>query len=140
MAKKINFKKIDKRFNGLKSTLPRLAANKMLNHSKKAFRDEGFTDKALVKWKARKRLTPADRRTGRRRAILVQSGALRRSLRKKTVTFASIRVGSYGIAYASRHNRGLAGMPQRKFVGTSQKLTKDLTKLVRTEFRKALRA
>lgn len=137
MPKQIDFDRINKNLDKMARDLPRLAANAMLNHSKKAFRDQGFTDAALSPWAARKRGNAADRRTNKNRAILVDSGNLRRSLRVRKRTFSEIAVGSYGIPYAKRHNQGLAGMPQRRFVGRSKVLTKKLHTLAAREFRKA---
>jgi phage gpG-like protein len=139
MPKQVDFYAMKRRLVTLKQTLPRLLARDMVNHSKKAFRDQGFTDDAFTAWQKRKTQNRADRRTAARRAILIDSGALRRSIRSKSVNFREIRVGSYGIVYASRHNRGLDGMPKRQFIGRSKVLTDKMTKRVRNEFRKALK-
>ena len=97
--------------------------------------NEAFSDNATADnpWKARKRATKQDRRTGKKRNLLVQSGALRRSMKVKSATWGRIEVGSYGIAYAQRHNRGLDGMPQRQFIGSSALLNKKIRQRVRKE-------
>ena len=91
-----------------------LYANSYENHFRKAFRDGGFTDKSLDPWQQRKA-----KEKGLVRAILVKSGNLRNSITTKRYNDKR-GVGSYGIPYASRHNRGLSGMPQRQFVGKSE--------------------
>lgn len=106
MARKIDIEKSIERFKKLKPLLPKILGNMALNHFLQAFRDEGFTDNAFSPWEKRKRKNAADIRTGRSRALLVDSGALRRSLRVKNANFQATRIGSYGLEYASIHNRG----------------------------------
>lgn len=139
MAKQVDFDAMQKRFDRLKTTLPRLLARDMLNHSKASFRNQGFTDAALSPWAKRKRPNKADTRTKRSRAILIDSGNLRKSVRIRHAGFRVIRVGSYGLPYASRHNQGLNGMPQRKFVGHSKKLTEKMGKTTMRELKKVFR-
>lgn len=97
------------------------------NHFLKSFTNAGFTDSSLVKWAPRKRET---KRT-KGKAILIQTGALRRSIR--VLVFDSrhfVVVSDMGLPgskdYAPVHNYGLragrgAGfiMPQRRFMGRS---------------------
>ncbi len=118
--------------------LPRIAGVYMLNHSKKAFREQGFTDNALKPWAKRSTKNRADKNTNKSRAILIDSGNLKRSLRIRKANFREVIVGSYGMSYASRHNRGLKGMPERKFVGRSKVLNDKIEKLVFKEFKKAI--
>jgi phage gpG-like protein len=95
------------------------------NHFVKSFRNQGFEDKSIVKWKHRKRLEQ-----GKSRAILVKSGDLRRSIRVINKSYRSITLGS-DLPYAQIHNDGLNGrafgkyafkMPKRQFIGHSTKL------------------
>lgn len=138
MAKKINFKRIKSKAKKMKMETPRLIAGIAVEHFKKSFRDGGFTDDRLDPWKARKTSNKADRRTGRRRAILVDSGDLRRSIRARSFNYRNIVVGSYGLSYARRHNRGLAGMPKRQFIGSSHKMNFKIRVLIRKKFKKML--
>lgn len=95
--------------------------NDALNHFKDSFTNQGFTNESTEKWKPRKR---QDRkRPGR--AILIDTGRLRRSLRYSRLRQYTVQIQS-NVPYANRHNEGLAGMPQRKFVGYSGKLNKRL--------------
>ena len=138
MAKKINFKAIKTKVKRVKATTPKLIGGIAVEHFKQSFRDGGFTDDRLEPWKPRKRGNKADARTRRRRAILVDSGDLRRSIKTRAFSFSRIVVGSYGTKYASRHNRGLAGMPQRQFIGSSHKMNLKIRLLIRKRMKKAI--
>ena len=118
----INFKKIQRRVHKIKAETPRLIAVEAVKHFKKSFRDGGFTDDRLSPWAKRKRPNRADKRTRKRRAILVDSGDLRKSIKRQKVTWRTIVVGSRGVSYAKYHNRPHRGMTQRKFIGESHKL------------------
>ena len=136
MAKRIEFQKFAQAFRKEQINLPKILGNIALVHFRKSFRDEGFTDETLSKWVPRKHQNKADRRTKRRRALLVDSGNLRKSLRVKSANFRSIRVGSYGIPYAERHNKGLGGMPKRQFIGRSAMLRRKMEDRIGREIRK----
>ena len=104
--------------------------NDALNHFESSFRNQGFTDEGLERWKPRKR---ADRTRNKNvRAILTKTGALRRSLKKNYVGQYAIRISS-NVLYANVHNEGLKSgrgrgfiMPKRQFVGYSGKLNRSL--------------
>lgn len=122
----------------MKRKLPKQVARIAEDHFLKAFKEEGFTDKSYDPWQARARKTRADRRTGRRRAILVQSGALRRSIRVGRATWNRIEVGSYGIPYAKYHNQGEGKLPVRKFVGPSYRMREKIRAKIRQELKSAI--
>lgn len=106
-----------------------------LNHSVENFRKQGFEDVGVEKWKTRKTETSRERKRTERvgnRAILVKSGALRRSLRKKKLTAFSGTISS-PLIYAKVHNDGLRTgrgsgfkMPKRQFVGNSSKMVRKI--------------
>lgn len=73
-----------------------------INHYKKSFINEGFTDEGLIKWQSRKRLD----RKRTTRAILTQTGRLRRSLVAKNLGRYAVRITS-NVPYAITHNEGL---------------------------------
>lgn len=130
-----------------------------LNHIKKNFKDQGFNDENVSKWKARKTTDRKGRdltryRTNRvgtmgdftkfgkkelNRNILIGHNTggdkLWNSYRAKKEG-ATIRIYTYK-PYAQRHNEGLDGMPKRQHVGPSRylddqikkKITKELDKL-----------
>lgn len=123
----------------MKSTLPTKLANEAKNHFLKSFRDQGFTDNSLQRWKPRK----SNRDVGR--GILIKTGKLRRSIKVSSVSWNRVVIGSYGLKYASVHNYGeMAGrgkgfkMPKRQFIGNSKQLEKRMKNMVNTEFGKIL--
>lgn len=106
-----------------------------LNHSKKAFNDEGFTNNNLIKWKPLKRKREAPYTNNK---ILTRTGALKNSLKVRAnsskidfiVTVFSDK------KYADIHNYGLRGrafgkypfkMPKRQFIGYSKVLDRKLS-------------
>jgi phage gpG-like protein len=95
--------------------------NDALNHFKDSFQNQGFTNETTEKWKPRRR--PDRKRPGR--AILIDTGRLRRSLRYSRLKQYTVQIQS-NVPYANRHNEGLDGMTQRQFVGYSSKLNKRL--------------
>jgi phage gpG-like protein len=131
-------------FDGAFVNLVRIAGTDAVNHFTKSFRDQGFTDNSLERWEPRKgdfvngisRLRKRERiRSGR--AILVKSGALRRSLRKISKSRLSVTIIS-DLPYANVHNEGLTSgrsrfkMKKREFVGYSEVLNKKLIRRIET--------
>jgi phage gpG-like protein len=134
-----NIKHKIKELQRIKSNLPARVGNIAKNHFLKAFRDEGFTDSTLSPWKKRTTRNRSDRRNPARRALLVDSGALRRSIRVGSAKFSRIEVGSYGIKYAGYHNRGEGRQPQRKFIGSSAVMNEEIRRKIRQEFKNMLK-
>ena len=125
-----------RRFNQFKQTAPRIIANNSLNWFLKGFRKSGGqTDDSKSGWEARQ--PSAKRNAGR--GILVDTGALRRSIKVFKANFKEIIIGTTGIPYANRHNEGLKGMPKREFIGDSKGLDSDnkktLVKMLTKVFR-----
>ncbi len=128
-----SFKAKASSFRRLKKNLPIRVGNMTKNHFLRSFKDGGFTDKTLSPWAARKRSNKSDRRTRKRRAILVETGRLRRSIRLKSATFNKIEVGSYGVPYATYHNTGQKPQPRRQFIGKSAQLKAQIKREIRRE-------
>lgn len=126
-----NFKQKIERFKQAKRALPILVANTAKNHFLEGFRKGGFTDEVFDPWAKRK--AKARRNVGR--AILVDTGQLRRSIRTVTATFSRIEVASTGTKYAARHNQGLDGMPKRQFIGKSGQLRKKIRKIIQIQLK-----
>lgn len=82
-------------------TLPKRAANAYLLQSQKAFKQGGYTDKRLVKWKARKL---QDKNGKQSRAVLIKTGRLVRSIRANAKG-ATVEI-STSVPYARIHNEG----------------------------------
>ena len=95
-----NIKEQIRKLKRLNNRVPRIAGTVAVHHIKQSFRNQGFTDQSLRKWKQRKH-----KGRGRRRAILVKSGALRRSVRITRIGRRSVSVGSE-LPYAQIHNEG----------------------------------
>lgn len=100
-----------------------------VNHFTNSFREQGFTDEAFTAWKPRKR---TERSRLGKRAILVKSGRLRRSLRSRRKGSLSVVI-STDVPYAQVHNDGLRSgrgkgfkMPKRQFIGYSGKMNRKI--------------
>lgn len=103
-----DFKNIIKDLNDVKVQMRKLtqyAGTEALNFYKESFKRQGFIDERYEAWKERKAPTnrKAARRTGKR-AILVQTGRLRRSLRKRVIN-TTIEILT-DVPYAQIHNEG----------------------------------
>lgn len=99
------FNEIRKRYSRLKPKLPALASNLAVNEFKGNFRRGGYRISTGIvrRWKPRK--NKGKRNTGR--AILVQSGRLKRSLRAAPIgTYARVLTN---VPYAKAHNEGATG-------------------------------
>lgn len=107
--------------------------NTALNHTLESFRNQGFTDEGLVKWKPRKR-----NRDGRDegRGILIGRGSGTTGLRG---SYRKIQRGRWAVSivnskkYAAVHNEGLrAGrgtgfkMPERRMIGNSATMNRKI--------------
>lgn len=132
IGKGFNFSQKRREINRLKETLPRIVANEALNHFLEGFRKGGGQTDA-GRWPARKRT--ARRNAGR--ALLVDTGALRRDVQVRLTSFRKILISTLRIIYARRHNEGL-NMPKREFLGHSKKLDKKIKKLILKELNKIL--
>jgi len=128
MAKqsKFNLGKIEK---GGRTAMERsmiLIGNEAKNFFVASFRKQGFDDKNVQPWKPRKK---EGKRKGR--AILVDSGDLRRSIVREPVnkTQLSVKI-STDLPYAKVHNEGTSKMPKRQFMGDSYKLNEMCKKII----------
>jgi len=125
-----------------KRNIPVLVSNNSKNFFLQSFRNQGFTDNSLEKWQ--KRDNSSRRNSGR--AILVDTGALRRSIKVTQSSFNKIVITS-NLPYAAVHNYGLkAGrgrgfkMPKRKFMGNSKKLNQQNIDIIKSELTKIFKA
>ena len=132
IGKGFEFDQSIKKFDVVKQKAPKLIANNSKNWFLKGFRKGGGqTDDSEGGWKPRKKT--AKRNTGR--GILVDTGALRRSIHVAKATFKTIIIATKGIAYANRHNEGITDklgrkMPKREFMGDSRGLNKSNEKIL----------
>ncbi len=130
MAKKVINKSM---IRNLKKVIPEGSATIAVNWFKDSFRKQGFTDKGFRRWKKRKPGAPRDRG----RAILTDTGRLRRSIRKERVTYRRTII-STRVPYAIYHNEGIAPQPQRQFMGNSEQLRRKTLKFIYKSIDKAL--
>ena len=103
---------------------------------RKNFKLEGFLDKTLSPWAKRKKETS---KTLGNRVLQGVSNDLNLSIDRFETNKRRVRIGSRGVIYADRHNRGLDGMRKRKFIGNSSVLEKILLKLIEKELKRANR-
>ena len=145
--------------------LPQQIATLAVNFSKERFVEQSWLDSTKKTWQKRKRA----RRGGKARqrgAVLVDSGRLKRSIRKISVTPHRIVIGT-DVPYAAKHNFGHKGIervkshgrrsvkgkryvvgafsrrvdtPQRQFMGESATLNKRIELLCTTELSKAIKS
>ena len=120
---KFKFDIFEKRFKQKRKTIIKEAANDARNHFIGSFDNEGFTNDSLRAWKRRKKLI-----RGRKILIGKQGGTLKRSVLIASMSDIKARIQS-NLVYSAVHNYGRrAGrgegfmMPQRKFMGNSNKL------------------
>lgn len=92
------FKQIEQ----FKRDIPRIAGNEAVSFFKSSFRKQGWHDSVIKPWTARKR-------TGTRqtdsRAILVKSGALKRSIKIERYSTRGVIISSE-LPYSRIHNEG----------------------------------
>lgn len=133
-----NFKHRIGEFKKMKRTLPLKVANVAKNHYLDSFRKGGFTDASFDPWEARKTRNRSDRRTRKRRAILVDTGFMRGSIRIGSATWSRIEVGAYGVPYAKYHNNAEEARVHRKFLGRSQVVSNKVRTMIRREMKDVL--
>jgi len=136
-AMKDDARGVVRQFTGLMKAIGNIA----VNEAKENFRRQGFMDRSLKPWKPRKKRDEG-------RAILVKSGALRRSIRRISVSNKRVTIGSKGkpAVYAGVHNAGLkAGrgkgfiMPKRQFLGPSHTTDKRIVNLIKKKIKKGFK-
>lgn len=117
--------KLDKLLNG--GVLIRILGNSARNFFVQSWRNQGFTDNELVKWKHRKadEMNPKTKayKQSQGRAIGIKTGDLRRSVRILRAGRQYVEVGS-DLDYAEYFNGGVPSRNQvaRPFVGASNTL------------------
>lgn len=129
ITKKINA------LNRIKSDLPTQIGNKAVTFFKASFRKQGWEDEGLQPWKLRKGIAG---QLSKGRAILVKTGALRRSPELVLANWNKVRIVS-NLPYSAVHNEGGSAnawgkkafkMPKRKFMGRSRKLHNEIRTLI----------
>ena len=138
--------------NKVKSTLPTIIGNTAENFFKASFRKQGWDDQVVKRWQPRKNeiiggIAMVSTKSAGSRAILVKTGALRRSIHTTVATWKRVVITS-DLPYSSIQNNGGIGlawgkhrfkMPQRKFMGNSYQLRKQITKVMERELNKVFK-
>lgn len=106
MSNRVNISEFTRRLDSVLETYRRLPpeiAVIAVNFSKERFRDQAWLDETKHKWKPRKTQRG---RTGRRsQTLLVDTGRLKRSIRKIKATTEQVIIGT-DVPYAEIHNEG----------------------------------
>jgi phage gpG-like protein len=143
--------------------LPRIIATEAVNFSKERFRAQNWVDFATEPWRPRKTVKGVSRRRSRR-AILVDTGRLRRSIRVVSVSSEAVVIGT-DVPYAQAHNDGFSGtvkqnvkahqrrgrpvrahtrnanirIPRRRFLGQSMVLEAKLNRVANARLIRAIK-
>lgn len=105
-----------------RAQLPKLIANESISHFKDNWRNQGFDDIGVSRWRRRK----GGKDPGR--AILVKSGRMRRSFISQP-TFNRIKIIN-DAPYSGYHNHGTKRLPKRQFMGDSHNLNVKNKKII----------
>lgn len=165
MPTKHKFNRIVSEYIKFRDDLPKVLGQEAVNFAKDNFRKQGFQDAGIDKWKPRSAGSPRNKG----RAILVDTGRLKRSVAVLRITRSEAWIGS-DTTYARIHNEGgriqatqnvrahtrtnRTGassrvrahtrkiditMPRRRFIGSSIELRRRFQKTVREKLLKALK-
>lgn len=117
-------------------TLPREMGKALLLETSDNFRRQGYEDEqgGTHQWAPRKRKM---KRGARQRALLVQSGRLRRSPRITETTATSVTVGT-DVPYAEPLQEGTAKMPARPYIVVSKSLREKIKRNLTAKITAAL--
>ena len=120
--------------------LPVVLGTMAQNHFKEAFRygvGGKRTDASLGGWAERKHKSRADKRyKGKNRALLVETGTLRDSIKKKKIGYGKFMIYANETEYGVIHNEGLGNIPKREFIGKSEVLENRIEKRINQELKK----
>lgn len=117
----------------LRKDVKKVIGVEAVNFYKKSFRNEGFTDRSLTKWKeVKRRENPKTKGAAKTRKILTGDTKQLSDGLEYRVSSGGVSISS-DVVYAAVHNRGgkagrnkAAEIPKRQFVGQSDTLNKTL--------------
>ena len=125
-------------------TLPVKAGTIAVNHFRDNFREEGFVDASLERWKPSKRKSNPKHPDYAYKTLLSRRQNLYKSIRKQP---GKGKVTIYtNVPYAAAHNEGTGNagrnhrvrIPKRQFIGPSKQLDDKVRKMIDDEIRKAI--
>lgn len=121
MAQPFNIQVTEEHFRQVMQSAPRVLGNMAVNFYLDRFRYQNWIGATTEPWRQRK----ANKGRNSGRALLVQSGRLRRSIRITRITGSTVAIGS-DVPYARAHNEGFKGSVSVKAF-TRNKYTKEKT-------------
>lgn len=144
MANKFDMGKVGKAVKTQLEASLTLIGAEAKNHFVRSFRDGGFTDKSLQRWKPRKKET---KKTIGRGVLIGPAADLRKSIVRKGINKSNLSVViATDKKYAAVHNLGLkAGrgngfiMPKRQFIGDSYQLNNKVKAIIISRTNKAFK-
>jgi phage gpG-like protein len=127
-----------------KVRVPSTIATLALRHFKRSFQQEGFTDRSFVRWPEvnRRKSGHPQYQPRQQQKILVgkASPGISATLRVSSRTFEKVAIASFGKRYAQYHNEGVPGrLPERKFMGHSEVLFREVDKHIKQQFDKTFK-
>jgi phage gpG-like protein len=124
MAQNFDLNKIEKHFKEVIKYAPAMLGNDAVNFFLDRFREQAWLGSYREPWKQRKEITKwgiTPRNKGR--ALLVDTGRLRRSIRVTDVHFGAVTIGT-DVPYAKAHNEGM----RLGFIQTVRRHTRKINK------------
>lgn len=104
MPKNFNIKQIEQHFENVLRYAPAMLGNEAVNFFTDRFNAQGWQGDRFEAWKRRKK---EGKRKGR--AILIDTGRLRRSIRITSISGPQVTIGT-DVPYAKAHNDGFRGV------------------------------
>lgn len=167
MQETLDYMRLLDRVSRTVTTLPRRAAVLAVAFSKQRFRDQAWVDNSTEPWKKRAKGWAKASRKRQGRAVLVDTGRLKRSIRTISADANRAVIGT-DAPYAQAHNNGFRGrvsqqvrgftrkgkrgtqqvrahsrtrsvnLPRRRFIGASDILDKQITRMMTAEIIRAI--
>lgn len=135
--------KLKKAMEYLKADVKKDMGIQAVNHFRKSFRDEGFTDRNVSKWKAVKRSSNGKGAARGRKILTGETKQLADSIGYR-VSPRGVVITS-GVRYAKIHNEGgsagrngASKIPQRQFMGKSAVLNRLIAREIQRELNRRL--
>ena len=167
--KNFELAEIEAKFKSVLTYAPAMLGNDAVNFFLDSWKRQAWLGDTLEPWQPRRNVNWGGRKNNKGRAILVQSGRLRRSIRITSIQGLRVTIGT-DVPYARAHNEGLRlgeiqqvkgftrkkplggtttvkpftrrinqNIPKRQFMGDSPYLSKLLERRLKAEFMKQFR-
>lgn len=115
------FNNLNSRFKSRLLTLPIKVGDTAILYTKQRFAQANWIDHRVESWRPRKAVTKWGKtKRNKGRALLVDTGRLRRSIRIMGKTSSSVTIGS-DVPYASVHNDGFRGSVSQRVKAHTRK-------------------